>query len=81
MIRRQFESIDGAAELGLLASPTPDELVQLRRAVAGMTDQEKACAEDLTDGEVQRIAEEAEADPAILAIFINGYALQRKRVS
>ena len=81
MIRRQFEDIDGASDLAMLASPTAEELEELRRAVAIMTAGERASAADLTDPQIQRIAEDAQVDPAILAIFINGYALHRKRVS
>ncbi|MBP8303733.1 MAG: hypothetical protein KBE04_06380 [Phycisphaerae bacterium] len=81
MIRRQFEGIDGASDLAMLASPTAEELDALRRAVAVMTAGEKASAAELTDPQVQRIAEDARVDPAVFAIFINGYALHRKRVS
>ena len=35
----------------------------------------------LSDEQVQRIARDAQADPANLAIFINGYVLHDKRVS
>jgi hypothetical protein len=81
MIRRQFEDIDGASDLAMLASPTAEELKELRRALAIMTTREKAVAADLTDQQIQRIAEDAEVDPANLAIFVNGYALYCKRVS
>ena len=46
-----------------------------------MTAREKAAAAALTDQQIQRIAEDAEVDPANLAIFVNGYALYCKRVS
>jgi len=81
MIRRQFEGVDGASDLGMLASPTTDELKELKRAVAIMTAREKAAAAALTDQQIQRIAADAEVDPANLAIFVNGYALYCKRVS
>ena len=81
MIRRQFDDADGAADLAMLASPTDEELKDLRRAVAMMTAREKAGAAALTDQQIQRIAEDAEVDPANLAIFVNGYALYCKRVS
>ena len=81
MVRRQFAAIDGASELGMLAAPTSEEVKQLRRAVAMMTSKERATAADLSDSQIQSIAEDARVDPANLAIFINGYALQRKRVS
>jgi hypothetical protein len=81
MVRQQFETIDGASDLAMLASPTAEELKELRRAVAIMTTREKAGAADLTDQQIQRIAEDAEMDPANLAIFVNGYTLYCKRVS
>ena len=40
-----------------------------------MTPGEKKAASDLTDEQIQKIAADAGIDPAILAIFINGYAL------
>jgi len=49
--------------------------------VAIMTPAEKQNAESLTDQQIQRIADDAQVDPANLAIFINGFALHRKRVS
>jgi len=62
----------------MLASPTPNELEQLRKAVAIMTTMEKQNAADLTDDQVRKIADDAKIDPALFAIFINGYALHRK---
>ena len=59
----------------MLASPTPEELKQLRRAVAIMTPDEKAKAANLIDDQVRKIADDAKVDPALFAIFINGYAL------
>ena len=59
----------------MLASPTSDELAQLQKAVAIMTLGEKENAENLTDEQVTKIAEDAKINPALLAIFINGYAL------
>jgi hypothetical protein len=81
MVRQQFETIDGASDLALLASPTDQELDQLRTAVAIMTAAEKAGAATLTDQQILRIAADAQVDPGTLAIFINGYALHCKRVS
>jgi hypothetical protein len=81
MVRQQFEAIDGASELALLASPTDEEMQELRRAVAIMTAAEKADAANLTDQQIIRIAADAQVDPGNLAIFINGYALHCKRVS
>ena len=62
----------------MLGSPTAEELEQLRKAVAIMTPQEKQNAAGLTDEQVRKIAEDAKADPALFAIFINGYALYRR---
>jgi hypothetical protein len=81
MVRNQFQDIGGCSELAMLASPNRDELEQLRRAVAIMTPDEKAGAADLTDEQIQRIAEDAHIDTGTLAIFINGYILESKRVS
>jgi preprotein translocase subunit Sss1 len=77
-IRKQFQSIDGKSELAMLASPTRDEYEQLARAVAIMTTAEKEKAASLTDEQIERIAEDANADKAVLAIFINGYAIKLK---
>jgi hypothetical protein len=46
-----------------------------------MTPAEKQNADSLTDEQIQKIATDAQVDPANLAIFINGFALHRKRVS
>ena len=81
MVRNQFKDLSGNSELGLLACPSKDELVQLRRAVAIMTDDEKQNACNFTDVQIQRIASDAGIDPGNFAIFINGYALHCKRVS
>ena len=81
MVRTQFQDIRGSAELAMLASPTTEELNQLKKAVAIMTKQEKQNPCNLTDEQIQRIASDAGVDPGNFAIFINGYCLQRKRVS
>jgi hypothetical protein len=81
LIRDQFKDIEGASELAMLAAPSADELDQLKKAVAIMTPDEKAGADTLTDEQVQRIAADAHIDPAVLAIFLNGYSLHFKRVS
>jgi hypothetical protein len=65
----------------MLAAPNSDELEQLKKAVAIMTPAEKQNADNLSDEQIQRIADDAQVDPANLAIFINGYALNCKRVS
>jgi preprotein translocase subunit Sss1 len=77
-IRSQFQTIDGKSELAMLSSPSRDEYAQLARAVAIMTGDEKNEAASLTDEQVERIAEDAKVDKALLAIFFNGFALKRK---
>ena len=81
MIREQFKDIDGASELAMLAAPSTEELEQLEKAVAIMTPDEKNNADMLTDEQVQKIAADAQIDPAVFAIFINGYTIHYKRVS
>jgi signal recognition particle GTPase len=65
----------------MLAAPSDEELEQLKKAVTIMTPIEKQNAANLTDEQIQRIASDAQIDPANLSIFINGYALHCKRVS
>ncbi len=77
-IRSQFQTIDGKSELAMLSSPSRDEYQQLSRAVAIMTVTEKTEATSLTDEQVERIAEDAKVDKALLAIFFNGFALKTK---
>ncbi|UCF14242.1 MAG: hypothetical protein JSW59_12580 [Phycisphaerales bacterium] len=81
LVRNQFQDIEGASELAMLAAPSAEELEQLRKAVAMMTPAEKLNADRLTDEQVQKLAADAKIDPASLAIFFNGYALNCKRVS
>jgi hypothetical protein len=80
-VRGRFEDVRGTSELAMLAAPTSDELLQLRRAVAIMTPTEKQDAGRLSDEQIERIAADAHVDPANFAIFMNGYALICKRVS
>ena len=80
MVRKQFADIEGSAELAMLASPTQQELAQLKKAVAIMTKNEKENACNLTDEKIQSIAFDAGIEPGNFAIFINGYALECKRV-
>jgi len=75
LVRNQFKDIKGGSELAMLAAPTAVELEQLKRAVAIMTPDEKQNADSLTDERIQKIAGDAQIDPANLAIFMNGYAL------
>ena len=77
-VRSRFQSMDGRSELAVLQSPSREEYEQLSRAVAIMTQAEKDAAADLSEQQIQRIAEDAGADPALLAIFFNGFALQKK---
>jgi len=81
LIRNQFKDIKGSSELAMLAAPSTEELEHLKKAVAIMTPDEKQNADSLTDEQIQRIADDAQIDPANFAIFINGYALHCKRVS
>jgi len=81
LVRNQFKDIKGNSELAMLTAPSEEELQQLRKAVAIMTLAEKQNAANLTDEQIQKIAADAQIDPANLAIFINGYALHCKRVS
>jgi hypothetical protein len=81
MIREQFEDIQGSSELAMLVSPSLEELEQLKKAVAIMTPTEKQNADVLTDEQTEKLAADAQIDPANLAIFLNGYALHCKRVS
>jgi hypothetical protein len=74
--RSQFKDTKGTSELGMLASPSKIEFEQLKKAVAIMTPAEKQRAEKLTDEQVQRIAADADVDAGILAIFMNGFALE-----
>jgi len=80
MLRCQFEDIQGDSELAMLVAPSPEELDQLRKAVAIMTPAEKENADTLSDEQIERLAADAQIDPANLAIFMNGYALHCKRV-
>ncbi|MBP7052097.1 MAG: hypothetical protein KBE65_13865 [Phycisphaerae bacterium] len=80
-IRDRFQDMQGTSELAMLAAPTCDELVELRRAVAIMTPAEKQSADRLSDEQIEKIALDARVDPANFAIFMNGYALVCKRVS
>jgi len=81
LVRKQFKDIKGTSELAMLAAPSAEELEELKKAVAIMTPAEKQNVENLTDEQIQRIAQDAGVDPANFAIFINGYTLNRKRVS
>ena len=81
LVRGQFKDVQGTSELAMLATPTGEELAQLRRAVAIMTPAERRNAARLSDARIQSIAADARIDPAVFAIFINGYALHCKRVS
>ena len=62
MVRTQFKQMDGESELAMLVAPSFEELEELKRAVAIMTEAEKADIENLNDEQVQRIAEDAKID-------------------
>ncbi|MBN2591133.1 MAG: hypothetical protein JXA96_14800 [Sedimentisphaerales bacterium] len=79
MVREQFQDFEGTSELGMLACPSSEELEELKKAVAIMTKSEKLNASNLSDDQIQKIAEDAHIDPANFAIFINGYILHCKR--
>ena len=80
MIREQFKDITGTSELGMLACPSSEELEELKKAVAIMTKSEKLNVSNLSDDQIQKIAEDANIDPANFAIFINGYILHCRQV-
>ncbi len=77
--RRQFRDTRGTSELGALVCPSGEEFEQLKRAVAIMTRAEKENAHQLSDEQVHSIAADAKAEPGLVAIFLNGYALARKK--
>jgi len=79
LIRSQFADSKGDSELAMLVSPTAEELEEFKRAVAIMTPEEKTNAAGLSDEQVQKIAADAQVDPANLAIFFNGYALRCRK--
>ncbi len=81
MVRSRFADIKGSSELAMLVAPSDEELEELKKAVAIRTPSEKETAESLSDEQVQKIADDANVDPANWAIFLNGYALHCKRVS
>jgi hypothetical protein len=81
LIRCQFGDNNGSGELGMVVAPTLEELDQFKKAVAIMTPSEKESADSLTDEQVQKIAADAQIDPANLAIFINSYILHCRRTS
>ena len=80
IIRGSFKDIQGGSELAMLAAPTKDELRQLKKAVAIMTPAEKIAADELSDEQIHKIAADAKIDSGVFAIFLNGYALERKKV-
>jgi hypothetical protein len=78
-IRRQFRDCRGSSELAMLQSPSAGELDQIIRAVSIMTPSEKTDPANLTGGQLQQIAADAGAEPGLLAIFFNGYALELRK--
>ncbi len=78
-LRKQFQDSRGSSELAVLQAPGRDEYEQLCRLVAMMTPQEKAKADKLTDEQVKKLAADAKVDPALAAIFFNGYILEHRK--
>ena len=78
-VRSRFQGMDGRSELAVLQSPSRDEYEQLKKAVAIMTPAEKENAADLSEQEIRKIADDAGSDPALLAIFLNGYAINKSK--
>jgi len=78
-IRQQFCDCRGSSELAMLQSPSGDELDQIVRALAVMTPSEKQNAADLSQGQLQQIAANSGTEPGLLAIFFNGYALEKRK--
>jgi hypothetical protein len=78
-LRKQFQDNRGASELAVLQSPSRDEYEQLQRLAAILTPQEKNDADKLTDQQVRKLADEAKVDPALAAIFFNGFALEFRK--
>ena len=64
----------------MLAAPSSREYDQLKRAVAIMTADEKENAASLSDEQILKIASDAGVDAGKFAIFINGFALEIKRL-
>jgi hypothetical protein len=80
-VRSRFRDMRGTSELAMLAAPTSRELEELRRGVAIMTPAEREIAHRLSDEQIGKIAADARIDPGNFAIFMNGFALLRQRVS
>lgn len=78
--RSQFKDSKGSSELAMLAAPSSEEYEQLKRAVAIMTPDEKENAGSLSDQQILKIASDAGIDTGKFAIFINGFALELRRL-
>jgi hypothetical protein len=78
-LRKQFQDNRGASELAVLQAPSRDEYEQLCRLTAILTPQEKSEADRLTDQQVKKLADDAKIDPALAAIFFNGFALELRK--
>jgi hypothetical protein len=79
--RSQFRDTKGTAELAMLAAPSDAEYEDFRRAVAAMTQEQKAHPEKLGDMQIKDIATKAQADCGNIGIFINGFILARKKAN
>jgi hypothetical protein len=75
LVREQFKDNEGKSELGMLVSPSSEELDEFKKAVGAMSAEQRQAIDHLNDEDVLKIAAAAGVDPANLAIFINGYIL------
>jgi hypothetical protein len=78
-LRKQFQDNRGSSELAVLQAPNRDEYQQLCRLTAILTPQEKSEVDKLTDQQVRKLADEANVDPALAAIFFNGFVLELRK--
>ena len=53
--------------------------IQEKEALMNQLAAEKEAAGALNETQIHRIADDAKADPALLAIFFNGYALEKNK--
>jgi hypothetical protein len=68
-LRKQFQDNRGASELAVLQAPSRDEYEQLCRLTA----------DKLSDQQVRKLADDAKVDPALAAIFFNGFVLELRK--
>ena len=77
--RAQFRDVRGTSELAMLAAPDEKEYEDFCCAVSVMSRQEKSHPEMLGDQQIQAIADRAGADAGNVAIFLNGYVLEKSK--